>query len=129
MLTGVSEPILDYLPTGRPRHAARACLMLRTASTDGVSTFFTLTEIGGGVLARFVPLALFWAFYGLPGDVHGARKSEVASIRMSFCVHLSSTASILAGVVSLSHDCRPVCTGEASPDDPRMCHVARGVSA
>jgi hypothetical protein len=65
VLTGVNESVLEHLPTERPRYTALACVMLGTASIGGISMFFALSEIAGGVRGWFVPLALFWATFVL----------------------------------------------------------------
>ena len=65
VLTGVNERVLDSLPTERPRYTALACVMMCTAAIGGISMFFALGEIMGGVDGWFVPLALFWSAFVL----------------------------------------------------------------
>jgi hypothetical protein len=68
ILTGVVEPLLDRIPTERPRYTALACVMLCTATVSGISIFFALSEILGASSIWFVPFALFWSGFILSVD-------------------------------------------------------------
>jgi hypothetical protein len=65
VLTGIREPVLDRVPTERPRYTALACVMIGTSLIGGISMFFALSEMTGSARLAFVPLALFWSGFVL----------------------------------------------------------------
>lgn len=96
-LTGVTEPLLDRIPTERARYTALACVMLCTASVSGISMFFALSEILGSASLWFVPFALFWAFLILtldrwlvssPANKHSLVRVQTLLMRLMIAVVL-----------------------------------------
>jgi len=68
VLTGVTEPLLDRIPTERARYTALACVMMCTATVSGISMFFALSEVLDATSPWFLPFALFWACFILSVD-------------------------------------------------------------
>jgi hypothetical protein len=68
VITGVSERIIDVIPTERTRYTALAAVMICTASFGGFSMFFALSEVMSGARFWFVPVAMFWSLFVLSVD-------------------------------------------------------------
>lgn len=68
VLAGVTESLLDRIPTERSRYTALACVMMCTATVSGISMFFALTEVFDFTSPWFFPFGLFWAGFILSVD-------------------------------------------------------------